>query len=354
VNLTELQTVMLDSIHMLHAEYELAVTILLHIISRYYTKLIGLATSLNDATDLAKWLHVEVSNVLQFRSNDRDTSLAITAQAFHYSYSAALFRTMSKPLFSLLKSIPVNDQTLVFLPSHPVGRSVGEELLTRFALEEDSRGFIAHDVDVGTMALQLSGLNDRSLAELLLHGIGLYDGSQSRQDASMVLRLYAEGIIRVLLIHHKYRRGIPTRGNVIIFGTEYPTSSAVSKRTIVPYSMLELFEMQSRAARHGQSGIFHIFCPISARSTILRLLDDGLSLESQLLESATLRDWLRDSYQKDKIRNKQDALDLLASTYLALRLIHNPNYYGAEGPRRVECLCRVVDDIWDSEEQTKL
>jgi antiviral helicase SLH1 len=349
IGLANLKMALLDSLQMLDWEYELTITNLLYISRKHQIKLMGMATSLNDVADLARWLHVEPSNTLFFRPNDRDISLSITAQSFPHSYSAALFKSMSKPLFSLLKSIPPIDQSLVFVPSRAVGRAAGNDLLTRCALEEDNRGFLAPDVDSDIMSLQLSGLADRTLAELLIHGIGLYDGGQSRQDSSLVLRLFAEGIIRVLLIHQRYRRNVPARGNVIVFGTEYPTHISQSQRTITPYSMGELFEMQSRAARHGQAGIFHLFCPSSARATILRLLDDGLSLESQLAEGDVLRTWLNERCQNGQIRNKQDAVDLLTSSYLALRLVHNPNYYDIGGASRAERLSRVIDHYWPSE-----
>jgi len=224
--------------------------------------------------------------------------------------------------------------------------------LTRLALEEDSRGFIAHDVDVSAMTLQLNGVTDRSLAELLLHGVGVYDGGQNRPDASLVLRLYAEGIIRVLLIHHKFLRSLPVRGNVVVFGTEYRTTSSETMRKTVPYTMTELFEIQSRAVRHGANCSFHIFCQESNRSTILRLLDDGLSLESSLHEGGALSTWLSQQCREGQIRSKQDALDLLSSSYLALRLAHNPNYYDIEGRSKAEQLSRVIDSSWTIEEES--
>jgi len=104
--------------------------------------------------------------------------------------------------------------------------------------------------------------------------------------------------------------------------------------------------MQSRAVRHNRSGHFYLFCQAEAKDTFTRFLnDDGLPLESQLLETQHLQKWYQNRVKDGGIVGKQQAVDALSFTFLARRVVSNPMYYDASPNSRDENLSRILDRL---------
>jgi len=99
------------------------------------------------------------------------------------------------------------------------------------------------------------------------------------------------------------------------------------------------------AVRHNSVGHFHLFCQSEARDTITRFLNDGLPLESKLLETDDLVPWYRDMRRSGKIANRQQGVEVLSLTFLARRLLSNPVYYDATSTSINELLSRIVDQL---------
>ena len=62
--------------------------------------------------------------------------------------------------------------------------------------------------------------------------------------------------------------------------------------------------MQGQAVHHGELGRFHLFCQVEAKDTYVCFLEDGLPLESQLLDGDKLRRWSHGRRQNGSIRGK--------------------------------------------------
>ena len=103
--------------------------------------------------------------------------------------------------------------------------------------------------------------------------------------------------------------------------------------------------MQGKAVRHDSMGRFYLFCQAEGKDTLTRFLNDGLPLESRLLETDTLRDWFRDRRKDGSIKDKQAAVDMLSFTFLARRLVSNPAYYDARSTAVNELLSRIADSL---------
>ena len=130
-------------------------------------------------------------------------------------------------------------------------------------------------------------------------------------------------------------------------GTQYVHFSRDGdERQLRDYSLEELVRMQGRAVRHhGVGGHFHLFCQPEVKDTFSRFLNNGLPLESKLLETGNLQNWYDAQKAQGTIRTKQDGVDALSYTFLARRLRSNPVYYDASTGSEAEVLSRLVDQL---------
>ena len=90
--------------------------------------------------------------------------------------------------------------------------------------------------------------------------------------------------------------------------------------------------MQGRAIRPNSDGHLHLFCHPDAKDVFARFLNEGLPLESSLLDvRSSIVDWI----QKSRGPNvpigahvkKQEIHKILSWTFLRRRMTSNPVYY---------------------------
>lgn len=346
-SLEGLSLVLCENLELLDAQYELAISLLQHATQRQPTRYIGLSSSLNDCADLAAWLGVEPAALHSFRPRDRDQYLTTSTHTFTIPQSAALYKAMAKPAHAAIQSAP-GESAVIFVPSRAQCSSVALDLITRCALEmESAKGYLSDQVSPEALDIYLSGLQDRSLVDFITRGVGVYHEELTKLDRKLILELYAEGIVRVLVVPRSASWSLPVRAaTVIVMGTQYLHVSPTGERQLRDYGLEELVRMQGRAVRHNGGGHFHLFCQAEAKDTFTRFLMEGLPLESRLLDGEELRAWYRRTRAAGDIRAKQDGVDVLSFTFLARRLESNPVYYDTEpGMSTDERLSRIVDGM---------
>lgn len=346
--LTGLNLVICENLEQLNPEYELGVSLLRHATQSQSTRFVGFANSLNDPADLAAWLDVDPIALHSFRPSDRDQSLTVSTQTFTIPQSAALFKAMAKPAYLAIRAVATNESAVVFVPSRGQSHVVARDLITQCALDmETEKGFLPAEVPSEYVEDFLVKLQDQSLVDFVSRGVGFFHDGIPKPDRNLMLELYAEGIIHVLVVPRDSCWTLPIRAAcVVVMGTQlvYMDGDG-SDRQLRDYDLTELVRMQSRAVRHNRSGHFHLFCQAEAKDTFTRFLNDGLPLESQLLETHHLKQWYQSRVEDGGIVGKQQAVDALSFTFLARRVVSNPVYYDASPNSRDETLSRVVDTL---------
>ncbi|KAH8118593.1 Sec63-domain-containing protein [Phellopilus nigrolimitatus] len=356
--LETLRLVVCENLELLDAEYELAVSLLLHATQSSPVRFVGFSTSLADASGLADWLRVSPLLLTCFRPSDREQDLRTIVQPFTIAHSAALFKAMAKPVHAAISS-GGSESALVFVPSRMQCKAVASDLITQCAMDLKMQGYLPAHMSSESLEPYLCRLQDRTLADLVTCGIGIFHDGVSRPDRALMLELYAEGIVRALVVPHDACWSTPIRAGVVVaMGTQYVRMDAPGAnverekrdRQVVDYELAEVVHMQGRAARHALSGRFHLLCQAEGRETLARFLDEGLPLESTLHESAVLGDWLRARWKDGSIApaDKQQTLDILSWTYLARRMESNPTYYDAVPGELDQSLSRLVDHLHTS------
>jgi len=352
-----LELVILENLELLDPYYELAVSSLRRVIQTQPTRVVGFSASLNDATDLASWLDVTPSAFHAFRPSDRDQSLKVVAHTFAIPHSAALFKAMARPASAAILSVRPGP-AIIFVPSRTQCASVALDLIVNCTLETGAEtGYLPPDVSPEFLQPQIiRRLRDpgpdgagAGLADFVSKGVGIFHRGLHAQDRAAILELYAEGVVRVLVVAREACRALPVRAAaVVVMGTQYFTvQDDGAGRQLRNYTLEELAHMQGRAVRHGDLGHFHLFCQAEDKDTYLRFLEGGLPLESRLLGSDQLRRWYRHHRDRGHIRNKQEGVQALSWTFLARRAASNPTYYDNKGTRD-DCLSRIVDELEES------
>ncbi len=350
-SINNLHLVVCDGLEQLDPIYELSLSLLRLKQQSQPTRYIGFSASLNDALDLARWLGVDSPAVNSFRPQDREQSVVTFRQSFSVPYSAALFKTMAKPAHLAIQNSPRGSSAIVFVPSRGQCRPIALDLITRCTLEmETGRGYIPDEVSDDFVGDYCARLQDTSLLDFVLKGVGFYHPGIPKADRILMLEMYAEGIIRVLIAPKDSCWNLPARGAVVIvMGTQYVhVDDKGASRQIRDYTLTEVVRMQSRAIQQSGTGFFYLFCQAEALETYSRFLDDGLPLESQLSDSHLLSDWVKSFYSDSS--DKQRIVDALSFTFLSRRIISNPSYYGFSKRDKGENISafadRAVDDMY--------
>jgi antiviral helicase SLH1 len=129
-------------------------------------------------------------------------------------------------------------------------------------------------------------------------------------------------------------------------GTQYvEVEGESSNRQLKDYDLTELVCMQSRAIQHSRPGYFYLFCQVESKDAITKFLNDGLPLESKLLETGHLNSWCQSQRKKGKLTGKQDIVDALSFTYLARRISTNPTYYDSGNTSLDIQLSHIADQL---------
>jgi len=339
--------VVLEQLEQMDAAYELSVALLRHATQSSPTRYLGLSHSLMDCTDVAAWLDIDPFAVSSFTPADRNQALNMTTQTFTIAFSASLFKAMAKPTHDAIQAAGPQESAIVFVPSRGQCRNIALDLITQCALSnETDHGYLPADVSVDQLEVPLARLQDRSLVDMISGGIGVFHEGLTKSDRVLMLELFAEGVVRVLLVPHESSWSLPVRASVVVvMGTQYAQYSADSERQIREYDMTEIVHMQSRALSQTRVGHFHLLCQAEAKDTIMRFLNGGLALESELLAAPAIRQWIARSRARGLDVTKQTLLDVLSFTFLARRVVSNPVYYDCQPGNRSDVLSRLVDRI---------
>lgn len=342
------EIILYEDLDQMDASYEFAIALTKHATERFPSRSIGLTRSLIDPTDLASWLGVEPMGLHSFLPRDREQPLTCSIQPYTISHSGALFKALAKPVYTVIRGIHTGDSGIVFVPSRRHCEIVAQDMITQCALISLSdRGFLPESVSPIHVEDYLARIQDATLVNFVSRGVGVFHHGISKPDRKLVLELFAEGIVRLLIAPREACWSLPVRAEVVVaMGTQYIQGDpSTSERRLRDYTIGDVVQMQSRAVRQNGAGHFVLFCPAEAVEMFNKFLnEDGLPLESQLLETEVLEKWYQERRKDGTIRDKQDGVDVLSFTFLAQRMMKNPTYYGLHfDTSEAEALSRVVD-----------
>lgn len=359
--------IVLEDLHLLDVLYEITVARVLSIARPARIRMVGITSSLNDPSDLANWLGVDPLSRFSFYPRDRGNPIVVSLKSFSIAHSSTLLKVMVKPAYDILKTSV--EGAILFVPSRGACRTVAADLVTQSGTEMDLNGFLAAPrADVEPLVQRL---RDPALFEPVLHGISYIIPGMAPGDLSVVLELFASGILRALIVPREACWTLPVRSEtVVVMGAQYTQITGGYEngdRQVVSYSRQELVKMQGFAVRSAHQtstgGRMFVMCQSEQATAISRVLNDGLPLESSL--PALLRRKASPEaisafagmlkhrqpppppqVHRPRVPDlrKRDVMDFIGWTYLAHRLKSNPTYYDIHRGKEGEEVSRLVDE----------
>ncbi|PIA63068.1 hypothetical protein AQUCO_00200832v1 [Aquilegia coerulea] len=167
---------------------------------------------------------------------------------------------------------------------------------------------------------------NRELVEYFESGIGIHHAGMLRTDRSLTERLFADGLLKVLICTATLAWGVNLPAHtVVIKGTQLYDPKAGGWKDL---GMLDVMQIFGRAGRpqFDKSGEGIIITTHDKLAYYLRLLTSQLPIESQFIGS--LKDNLNAEVALGTVTNVKEACAWLGYTYLFIRMKSNPLAYG--------------------------
>ena len=279
-------------------------------------RIIGSGSAVSNANDIASWLGAKT--VFSFPSHARTTPLEITVHGMDVFSRQARHAAMLRPLYAATQSI-ISEPCLVFATDRKQAKLAAADLVLQASADGKPFRFVGGEGDI-----DLTGIQDPSLAETLRHGIGYIHAGLRTSDKNEVISLYQESKIRVLIVTAELLWELVGRikaGLLVILDTSIYSSS---EKQFVDYRTREVAEMLGCSR-----GKCILFCPTAKRELYKKFMTETLPIESLLDES--IADYVNAEICNGTIKSRQDCIDWLTWTLFYRRIVANPNYYSLEG-----------------------
>jgi replicative superfamily II helicase len=306
-------------------------------------RLVALSATMPNVDDVAAWLDAPAETTFNFGEEYRPVPLS--GEVVTYSHGENAFADKYRRLYRTLDLVEphIRDdgQALVFVSSRQdtvqAAKTTRDELTER-DVPVGARG----DYDFHTDA---ADLNDDTLRQSVLDGVGFHHAGLSREDKNRVEAWFREGKVRVLFSTSTLAWGVnlPARC-VVIRDTKYhdPLEGEVDM------SPLDVLQMLGRAGRPGydDKGYAWVVCDRSDADRYRRLLEEGTTIESRLAEwegdgvATDLAVHLNAEIALGTVGDVEDAMSWLETTFYYVRAERASGYVTGDDLRE-----RVSDTL---------
>lgn len=324
--------IIIDEIHLLHDERG---PVLESIVSRTIrrteqtgdpVRLVGLSATLPNYRDVATFLRVEEQGLFFFDSSYRPCPLRQEFVGVTEKKAIKRLKVMDDVAYEKVMEQAGKNQLLIFVHSRKETARTAKYIRDK-AIEEETIGQILRPDAAAQEILRSEAESsyDGNLKDLLPYGFGIHHAGMSRADRTTVEDLFAGKYIQVLVCTATLAWGVNLPAHcVIIKGTQI---YAPDKGTWVELSPQDLIQMIGRAGRpqYDTYGEAIIITQHSELQYYLSLLNQQLPIESQFMSK--MADNLNAEVVLGTIRNRDEAVQWLAYTYLYVRMLRSPALY---------------------------
>ncbi|KAL6645584.1 hypothetical protein ACP70R_017192 [Stipagrostis hirtigluma subsp. patula] len=292
-------------------------------------RIVGLSATLPTYLEVAQFLRVNPeTGLFFFDSSYRPVPLAqqyIGISERDYTKKNELFNTLCYE--KVVESIKQGHQALVFVHTRKDTGKTARTLIDLAAKAGELELFSSADhPQFPLIKKDVSKAKSREVVEFFESGFGIHNAGMIRSDRSLMERLFADGLLKVLVCTATLAWGVNLPAHtVVIKGTQLYDPKAGGWRDL---GMLDVMQIFGRAGRpqFDKSGEGIIITTHDKLAYYLRLLTSQLPIESQFLGS--LKDNLNAEVALGTVTNVKEACAWLGYTYLFIRMRTNPLVYG--------------------------
>ncbi|VDM59111.1 unnamed protein product [Angiostrongylus costaricensis] len=294
-------------------------------------RIVGLASSLTNARDVGAWLGCSAAATFNFLPNTRPVPLELYIQGFNLSHTASRLAAMVRPVYQSISrhAGKLNPKpALVFVPGRRQSRSTAIDLLTMAHADGSPQRFLHISEKDETFVKLLDSLQDQTLRETLLCGVGfLHEGTHAK-DFQIVEKLFSSGAIQVCIVPRTMCYQIDMSAYlVVIMDTQFYNGKYHVYEDYPIGDVLHIVGLANRPGRDPDAKCV-LMCQSSKKDFFKKFLYEPLPVESHL--DHCLHDHFNAEIVTKTIENKQDAIDYLTWTFLYRRMTQNPNYYNLQ------------------------
>ncbi|OXB52652.1 UNVERIFIED_CONTAM: hypothetical protein H355_000015 [Colinus virginianus] len=315
-------------------------------------RIVALSSSLSNAKDVAHWLGCSATSTFNFHPNVRPVPLELHIQGFNISHTQTRLLSMAKPVYHAIMKHSPKKPIIVFVPSRKQTRLTAINILTTCASDVQRHRFL-HCAEKDLVPY-LDKLNDNTLKETLVNGVGYLHEGLTAMERRVVEQLFSSGAVQVMVASRSLCWGMNIAAHlVIIMDTQYYNGKI---HAYVDYPIYDVLQMVGHANRPLQDdeGRCVIMCQGSKKDFFKKFLYEPLPVESHL--DHCMHDHFNAEIVTKTIENKQDAVDYLTWTFLYRRMTQNPNYYNLQGVSHrhlSDHLSELVEQTLSDLEQSK-
>lgn len=331
--------VIIDEIHLLHDERgPVLESIVARVLRQVETtaepiRLVGLSATLPNYADVATFLRVNPEKGLFFFDHSY-RPVPLQMQYVGITERSAFKRMQLENEICYEKAMiqrQNGNQMLIFVHSRAETGKTAKSLRD-LALERDE---LAHFVRDGSATQEIlreetAGVKNADLKDVLQYGFAIHHAGMGREDRELVEDLFADRHIAVLCTTATLAWGVNLPAHaVVIKGTQIYN---VTKGRWTELSPLDILQMLGRAGRpqYDSEGEGIIITQHSELQFYLSLTNLQLPVESQLVKS--LADHLNAEICLGTVQNLEEAAEWLSYTFLYVRMLRNPAFYGILNP----------------------
>ncbi|XP_070568490.1 activating signal cointegrator 1 complex subunit 3-like [Ptychodera flava] len=336
VALTQIvKLLIIDEVHLLHedrgAVIESLVARTLRQVesSQSMIRIIGLSATLPNYLDVAQFLRVNpYQGLFFFDGRFRPVPLGQTFIGIKTINRMQQLKDMDQVCYDkVVDMVERGHQVMVFVHARNATVRTAMSLRELAKNNGDSGLFtVKQSATYGAAEKQVMRSPNKQLRDLFPDGFATHHAGMLRQDRNLVERLFAEGLIKVLVSTATLAWGVNLPAHaVIIKGTQLYDAH---KGTFVDLGMLDVMQIFGRAGRpqYDTYGQGTIITTQEKLSHYLSLLTRQNPIESQFTQG--LADNLNAEISLGTVTNVEEAVKWLQYTYLFVRMRKNPMVYG--------------------------
>jgi len=297
--------------------------------SQSMIRIVGLSATLPTYKDVAVFLRVNVDRDLFYFDNAyRPVPLETAFIGVMGNNQNKQRTTMLEVTYKkVLERVRAGHQIMVFVHSRKDTYKTARTLIEMAQQEGNSCEFDPSDhPKYGQWEKVVCKSRNKEIRELFAGGFSCHNAGILRSDRNMVERLFADGIIKVLVCTATLAWGVNLPAHsVIIKGTQVYNAK---KGSFVELGVLDVMQIFGRAGRpqFDTSGEGIIITTHDKLNHYLHLMHNALPIESQFLPALT--DHLNAEVVLGTVSNTAEAVAWLTYTYCYVRMLRNPMHYG--------------------------
>ncbi|XP_068757801.1 probable ATP-dependent DNA helicase HFM1 [Montipora capricornis] len=302
-------------------------------------RLIAISATIPNVEDIASWLGGIDSPALYYSMDDsyRPVKLRKVVLGFNKSSNFSDFGfdlSLNYKLSSIIQTYSDRKPTLVFCSTRKSAQQAAQMLV------KDAR-FIMNSQHRQRLQRTANSLHDSKLRELVICGIGYHHAGLDPTDRHNIEALFIKGDIPVLFATSTLAVGVNLPAHLVIIKSTAHYVMGVFQE----YSETQVLQMIGRAGRpqFDTSATAVILTTNANKEKYTGLLEGTQKLESSLHHH--LIEHLNAEIVLNTITDVSIALEWLKSTFLYIRILKNPMYYGIPEGLEKESLEQKLQDL---------